>query len=244
MRNGKDTDSCLYGEELVTYIYGELPTAEHNAFESHLLNCSSCTAEFADISMSRLGVFEWHRDEFVPLATPHFAIPYEKTAVAVATTHSWLDAFRGLFSPARFAMAGGTFAILAVAFTTIYVATSSTGSNVAGGETEMVTPVAVPAQPELVAGKNSEKTDEENVDETTNASNDRPQRVSNTQFSTSPKVVRVKSVKKPANRVTQSQTAQKTPVTSNAPRLGTYVEPEDTSLRLADLVADIGTKDE
>lgn len=242
MRNGKDKNSCLFGEELVSYIYGELPTAKHNAFESHLLNCSACTAEFADMSMSRLGVFEWHRDEFLPLATPHFVIPYEKTAVA-EPEYSWVDALRGLFSPARFAMAGGAFAVLAVAFTAIYVATSSTGSNVAVGVTESVTPVAVPDQREVAASKDFVKIDEENAADTTTVSNDQPQRVNKTPDPKDTKVIQVKSVKKPVNRITQSQSAQKAPVTNNAPRLGTYVETEDTSLRLADLVADIDTKD-
>src|SRR5436190_2467191 len=113
MRNGKDINSCLFGEELVAYIYDELPASSRAPFEEHLLDCSGCTAEFAEISVSRLGVFEWHRDEFLPLATPTFAIPYETRRVAGEQQISWLNAFRGLAtSPLRVAFAGGAMAII------------------------------------------------------------------------------------------------------------------------------------
>src|SRR5215213_5119036 len=146
MRNEKDNNSCLFGEELVAYIYDELSRARRDTFEDHLLNCSGCTAEFATISMSRLDVFEWHREEFLPLATPQFVIPFERKPASEAQ-YSWLDTLRGLvWSPMRVAFAGGSLVALAVAFGLFFIANSNRDINVAARSVEVVSPAADPIQ--------------------------------------------------------------------------------------------------
>ena len=91
MRKGNNINSCLFGEELVAYVYGELSSDGRARFENHLLDCSACTAEFADISLSRLGVYEWHRDEFLPLETPQFVIPFAPATTRVEAGNSWFE---------------------------------------------------------------------------------------------------------------------------------------------------------
>jgi Putative zinc-finger len=227
MRNGKD--SCLFGEELVSYMYDELPAAERHSFEGHLLDCSSCTAEFAELSMSRLGVYEWHRDEFMPLETPRFAIPYASTEPA----YSWLDAIRGfIFTPARLSFAAGALALLVVALGAFYV--SEPGFDGVAGVPEPVRVIreAAPTNvPEIT------KTENEVADDKvlTGKRLDESLSTSGTKIGRKPVVVQAKSVKKQADR--QLNARENRPV--KAPRLGTFEEVEDTSLRLADLVADI-----
>lgn len=233
MRNAKDSNSCLFGEELVAYIYGELPAAGRNAFEHHLLDCGGCTAELADISLSRLGVFEWHRDEFLPLETPQFVIPFEPQTIT-APKYSWIDALRGLVaSPMRFATAGGAFAVLifAMVFGTSYVSGPSVQvavdqpTNYSPPRVEVVD--ALPPVADVAIAKEGDGSEVV-----------APKR----EFRSTVTSARIRSVQaktaKPAKRTNiQTTTAR------SVPRLGNFDETEDTSLRLADLVANIDTKD-
>lgn len=233
MRNGKDINSCLFGEELVAYIYDELPTSGRAAFEAHLLDCSGCTAEFAEISISRLGVFEWHRDEFLPLATPTFAIPYEAGKVAFEPKVSWLNALRGFVaSPMRMAFAGGAMAVIALAFSFAFLSNAGSPGDLQARVPERVESVKIEI-PAPVVTKNKVGTESVAINVGQPAKRefkkiDRSQRVHpvNAKF-IEPK----RQLSIPATNAT------------NVPRLGNYVETEDTSLRLADLVADIDTKD-
>ena len=227
MRNGKD--SCLFGEELVSYIYDELPAIERHAFEGHLLDCTSCTAEFAELSVSRLGVYEWHRDEFVPLETPQFAVPYATQEPA----YSWLDAIRGfIFTPARLSFAGGALALLVAAIGVFYVSEPSS-DGVAG------IPQLSPVIKEVVTENVSEiaKTENEVIDDKVLPDKrlDESASTSGTKSERKSVLVQAKAVKRSADRQTTARGNR--PV--KAPRLGTFEEIEDTSLRLSDLVADI-----
>jgi len=215
MRNGKD--SCLFGEELVSYIYDELPASERISFEEHLLNCSSCTSEFAELSMSRLGVYEWHRDEFVPLETPQFVIPYATPAPAYA----WMEAIRGLiFTPARLSFAGGALAILVVAIGLFYGSDSSTNGIV---ENQPAAPPVV-EMPALAVSKGVDEVSADKYIGSKALAEGRPTAIT-----------RSKAVKKTADRQLTARGGRSV----KAPRLGTFEEVEDTSLRLVDLVADI-----
>ena len=227
MRNGKD--SCLFGEELVSYIYDELPVAERRWFEGHLLNCSSCTAEFADLSMSRLGVYEWNRDEFVPLETPRFAIPYASPEPA----GSWLAAIRGfVFTPVRLSFAGGALALLVVALSALYLADFSP-SGVAGIQVQepIIENVGPARAPDIAKVKDEVIADKDLTEKIL----DKPRVTVEATIERKPLIVRAKSIRKPTDR---QLTARGNP-SVKAPRLGTFEEVEDTSLRLADLVADI-----
>jgi hypothetical protein len=231
MRNEKSTNSCLFGEELVAYIYDELSSTRRSVFEDHLLNCSGCTAEFADISMSRLDVFEWHRDEFLPLATPHFVIPIgRKPAVP---QYSWFEALRTLvWTPTRMAFAGASLAITAAAFGLLFIANSDPNVDVVTGGAQVVSPVdisirQVPLTSETVAF------------DSPSVENKAPTK---REFRGLDSVRRTKAIQVTA-AAPKKRTKTVTTSAQNVPRLGNFVEPEDTSLRLADLMADIDTKD-
>ena len=228
MRNGKDKNSCLYGDELVSYIYDELTSDGRAAFENHILECSGCTAEFADISISRLGVYEWHRDEFVPLATPHFFIPYEVPQQRVP----FVEAFRTFFtSPMRIGFAGASLAVVVFSFVLV-TNYGETGPSVAG------TPGSEPAAPVVLPSTPSEfKTAVTKPTSTQETELKSKRELKNFQPVRQARVVQAKAGVPKKRLATDAANA------ANAPRLASFAESEDTSLRLADLMADIDTKD-
>lgn len=233
MRNGKDMNSCLFGEELVAYIYDELPASGRASFEAHLLDCSGCTAEFAEISVSRLGVFEWHRDEFLPLATPTFAIPYQARKVPAESKISWLDALRGLVaSPLRVALAGGATAVIALAFGFTFLSNAVSPGDLQARIPDTVEPVKIEIPAPIVA-----KSEGGNDPVAINVG-----QPAKHEYRTVEHSQRIRPV---VTKFTEPTRKVSVPATSatNVPRLGNYVETEDTSLRLADLVADIDTKE-
>ncbi len=80
--NGNNNLTCGSEGELVAYLYAEATPAERERFESHLLACTACTDDFAEMSEARFSVFEWQKKEFAPMATPSIVIPYEKARAA------------------------------------------------------------------------------------------------------------------------------------------------------------------
>jgi hypothetical protein len=235
MRNTRNADSCLFGEELVAYLYEELDPSDGDVFERHLLDCSGCTAEFADVSFSRLGVFEWHRDDFAHLATPTFRVPFvAKLAPAATAGAPWLSGLRGLVSsPLRIAFAGTTLGLVVVALGVAVLLSSTTGDGVTARVSE---------------SREAHASGEKQFDTATSGSTENATRENtgniNVKRYTAPsapekksRIVKAKSVVPRSKAVNSPSTAQ------NVPRLGNFVESEDTSLRLADLVADIGTKE-
>jgi len=70
-------ERCAVAEEIVAYLYAEMSGAKRDAFENHLVDCAACIDEFAEMSHARYSVYEWQREEFAPLATPRFKIPYD-----------------------------------------------------------------------------------------------------------------------------------------------------------------------
>lgn len=68
---------CEFSESVVPYLYGESSDSERDRFELHMVDCTPCTDEFAELSFSRYSVFEWQKEEFAPMLTPQIFIPYE-----------------------------------------------------------------------------------------------------------------------------------------------------------------------
>jgi hypothetical protein len=80
-----DTPECGYAETLVSYLYGEISPDDSRAFESHLVACSACRADFSEFDQVRGSVALW-RDEILavaPLSTPESAPLPKATPVAV-----------------------------------------------------------------------------------------------------------------------------------------------------------------
>ena len=111
LNNNKE---CGFEDEIVSYMYDELGAAERTQFETHLVDCTSCTDEFAVVSFSRFSVFEWQKEEFAHLATPEIVIPYEARKVVVEKA-GWFVGFAEAFAFARSPLAvSGAFAVLIV----------------------------------------------------------------------------------------------------------------------------------
>lgn len=101
---------CEFSETIVPYLYGEASAHEGERFESHMLGCSACTDEFAELSFSRYSVFEWQKEEFASMPTPEFVIPYDVKNVEAT---GFLTGLRELIA-FNWATAAGAFAVIAV----------------------------------------------------------------------------------------------------------------------------------
>ena len=98
LTNGHKKD-CGFGDEIVSYIYGEIGVTERSVFETHLADCPLCTDEFAAISNARFSVFEWQREEFAHLLTPEIIIPYaaKKRTIEENAKVGYLPGLRAIF---------------------------------------------------------------------------------------------------------------------------------------------------
>jgi anti-sigma factor RsiW len=106
-------ENCDLGGEMLAYMYDEVSETDRTRFETHLIDCSFCTDEFAAVSNSRFAVYEWKREEFDPIATPQFVITMEPS---LSEASGWAAGFRGLFAgwPAAIAFAGAALAFVGV----------------------------------------------------------------------------------------------------------------------------------
>ncbi len=107
MLNNGNKHKCGFSDEIVSYIYDETGESERKIFETHLVDCTGCTDEFAAISNARFSVFEWHKEEFAHLPTPEIVIPYapKQRIVEEISSGGFLAGLRGLLSLANFPMA-------------------------------------------------------------------------------------------------------------------------------------------
>ena len=109
-RERSQIERCAISEEIVAYLYAEMSGPKRDAFEDHLVDCVACIDEFAEISHARYSVYEWQQQEFAPLATPRFDIPYE------SQRQSFFDGLTGLLS-IRWAVPSVAMALIVVAVT-------------------------------------------------------------------------------------------------------------------------------
>ena len=217
-------------DDLVAYLYDELNATQMSAFETHLTDCDNCTDEFAELSFARLDVYEWHRDEFAQLATPRFVIPYAETEAGL----SWLDAVRGLLASHTQWATAGAFALVAVIFGAVFISSmnstnertgTSNSENFGAVKIQSVDPRAIPKDTPAGTVAVAKPEDERQI-----------VRVSTAGKSSKPSR---KPVKIPERRPIQPVLSQR----NAAPRLNDFVDEDDTTLRLGDLLADVDTKD-
>ena len=225
-----DASKCKFESGIVPYMYGEMAVREATAFESHLLECGTCTDEFAAVSAARYEVYEWKKLEFEPLATPVIEIPRMEPVGA-----GWFEKLRAAFA-GSWAVPGVAFAglALAVAFTSFLVLSRNDGGDFAKNNTNVL-PITAAAEPKPApAGLAKSEPDKSAVSTPT-----RPVRVSEPKQSQPRRAERVdRSVapKVPSAPTTASQ-APKTPT------LNDFDDEEDTSLRLAELFENIDTRE-
>jgi hypothetical protein len=228
---------CSKPEEIVAYIYDELKPAGRQSFELHLADCDHCTSELADLSIARLDVYEWHRDEFLALETPEIVVPY-----AQEVRVSWVESVRAFFAAqSRLAFAGGAFGLLAIALAGAYLAVRPVPGDLAMDNTvtqpkaERTLSASDPApDPQPAAAPKKADNDQSSSGE---MNVPRPMRASSPERKQP--VARRPSASKPrpgAERPLQTRTAA-------PPRLNDFDDEEDTTLRLGDLMAEIDARD-
>ncbi|MBK9165543.1 MAG: zf-HC2 domain-containing protein [Acidobacteria bacterium] len=228
---------CERSAETLPYIYRESTDAELARFDGHLAECEACRDEFAAISFSRFSVYEWQREEFVPLATPDFASAFAPK-VADATTAGWFDAIRGWFAlPHRLAFAGGFAAVLVGIFaSTFYFASIDLSpENIATGNVPAVVTPAI--EPVVIAEAASPTQKESSVDDV----------VRTEVVRASVKTVTRKVKPKPKQETVLNRSSQAVAASlpaASLPRLTEDDDEIDYGLRLADIVADIDTREE
>ena len=214
---------CPYGDDIVSYMYEEMPVAERSAFEGHLVACEVCTDEFAAVSLSRFEAYDWKRIEFDPLTTPRIVIPYAEKTVSfgerLSAWMSWVTVVPALATIILAAMVGLIFW------------TNSRGPD--------------PSQTEVLTVKGSPVVDTPVVQQVA----PKPEVASNPgRASQMPQVERIVTKNKPS--VPKSQFARRLSPgmklgndmamnvatdMKHAPRLGIRDEEDDRSLRLSDL---------
>jgi hypothetical protein len=229
MQKINNITNCRSGDAIVSYIYNELPSADRLAFEDHLLDCTTCTDEFAAIAYSRYSVYEWQKIEFEPMQTPNFVIPYAETKV------SWFDALKTIFATGPRLATAGAFGLLivAVGFAAIFLSAGPT-DVVSTSDIQVTDTFPVPAAP--------------TVNNTSVASVPAPvepeERVS-PEFAVSKLAPKIEQRRKPSTVRRNAPRPQNigNETQAKAPRLNDFDDLADDSLRLADLVADSDTRD-
>ena len=229
--------ACVHGEEIVSYLYNEMPAAGRGVFESHLLECVDCTDEFAGLSLARLYVYEWNSFEFALIPTPAIAIPYEDV-IRVSWFESW---FGPVFSAPKLA-AGGALAAAALVFGFVLFPSDNPENNVAISEVRTTQPPAAEqVKPSIPAVAEDKQLIEVKVSNLLNRNDNKrigADRIRVSQPSTKKRKIdeRVTAVK----MVPQIKNI-KPSVPLNAPRLTNFEDEDDNTLRLADLIADSNT---
>ena len=134
MSNNHKNSICPFADQLVSYLYDEANAAESFKFTAHLENCSPCADELKSFGFVRASVAEWRETEFSPLPTPIFATPNDHPDKPLAVVsdstenRSWFAEFRRLFAfnPAT---ATAAFGILIVGIGLFWFAFKSGGKN-------------------------------------------------------------------------------------------------------------------
>lgn len=239
MLSNGNRSTCGFEDVMVSYIYDEIATAERRKFESHLVDCSACTDEFAAVSNARFSVFEWQREEFANLSTPEIDIPYEqKRPIAEPAEIGFLAGLRGLFSGfgAPVMIAAGLLISLGIGFAAV--------TFIGGSDQQIAANIEKP-----VVLSNEAKPQAELVSRSTE--NDEPLPSKGLEPS-SPDLGSIKAVENHRPRSNKqvvgtrisaaNQKNQKLVRTTKAPVLSDFDDNDDRSLRLADLFGGIGSK--
>lgn len=220
----KVKQSCEFSSELVGYLYRDSEDAVVHSFERHLADCSACIDEFAALAHSRFEVYEWQRQEFAPLATPRFEVPYDATRIGA------LSGLRAIFAlkwavPAFAAVAvviGIAFLASGPKMESVFVVSETTPVEVTESNPPQAAGLELKANEAISTAKPKHPGDE--VVQVA-----RPRRVE--------RVVAPKS-----SRVNAAVAQLPAPTTSRAPTLSADVEAADRSLRLSDIFDSDGTR--
>jgi anti-sigma factor RsiW len=249
MKNSNHKNSgCLYGEQLVSYLYDETGSAESSSFEKHLENCSACAEELTAFSGIKFSIGNWKLNDFAALETPVIEIPYEKPrkeSEIGAVQETWLARLRDLFSlsPA-WSLAAASVAVLAICTGAVLIKVNSGRGDDVAGTNKNTQQVATPTFERSPKAVNADVNSNESA-ETDAAPRKEPKPTLPERADNEP------AVKASKNQRQLPKAAADLPKPSNAKRdhkNKTVVPPktlveedEDDSLRLAELFEEIDT---
>jgi anti-sigma factor RsiW len=225
MKSNADNLICEYSESVVAYLYDELPVRETSIFEAHLEHCILCTDEFAAVADTRYSVYEWHKEAFVPLATPRFVVPQEPLRVGV-----WAQ-IAGLFATMRptLAFAGGMAAVLLATFVGFNML-GPAETDIAANSVPVVQPATITVPTPSVVEPQFAVDSAENTPQLTKTRTLRATRT----------VVKPTVERKPIPKTVEAGIGNPLRQARKAPALSNDVEVEDESLRLTDLFDEVG----
>src|SRR5436190_15689914 len=105
------TGTCERGEDLVSFLYGEISQPEAQDFETHLQLCRECSTEIASFRDVRESVNRWKQEALGGFVSPRVFAQRKKSAFA---------AFQEFFALSPFWLKGavGFAAVLFLAMVT------------------------------------------------------------------------------------------------------------------------------
>ena len=235
MLNNAQKKECGFADEIVAYIYDEIGQPERTKFESHLVNCTACTDEFAGIANARFSVFEYRKEEFAHLSTPEIIIPYEHKSREVETA-GFFAGLRDMLTLSGWSaatVAGAVILCIGLGFVAMnYVGVDQQiASNKATVNTPIVPPV-VTTKPQNEVVIQGDPVVAPALTKTTNNNNIRPVRAA--------VVNQHRVIQRNLTADTQPQVQPLTQKNQKAPVLSYTDDDDDKSLRLSDLVDDGG----
>lgn len=238
MLNNETEENCGFADEIVSYIYDEIGEPERSKFENHLVDCMSCTDEFAGISNARFAMFEWQKEEFAPLETPQIVIPYppKPKTVETAGVFAGLRELLGLSGWPSVAMAAGAVAIVIGVGFVVMNYNRNTLQVAEIGKPGVIEQKAAPAVAPVLPSVSAPK--ELNTTGTTTLATAKPAPGSDIRPVRATMKVQRLRINKNLTASTQAEPAQQK---RKAPALTAYDEEDDSSLRLADLFDEGGS---
>lgn len=220
---------CPFTDEIVSYIYGEIDGVERGSFETHIADCVTCTDDFAAISNARFSVFEWRKEEFDQLATPSFVIP-ELAKPALVSESGWFAGLAALLSFARSPMAVSAALLVCLGVGLITLAYFRSSESLIATDTDVKVPAMEETEEKPVADPPDLIAPPDGVIKPTTVSGPKKQ-------TPSYKPVRTAEVKPAVNNAPRRLSS---PQIAKKPVLNDFIEETDTSLRLSDLLDEVG----
>ena len=263
---------CRFAEELVSYLYDEINSADKIKFEKHLDKCSTCDQELAAFGFVRSSITNWREENFSILENPKIEIHYPgkqktiETAINSSEPLSLTTRLRDLFTLSP-TWATAFAALIVFIGLTIVVFNFSKSSDFAEIKidnptndltaiTETNTEVAeqnLPENEKPIPSKDSTKPDlvreikPENISEPNEKISPLPKKISESVSDKSPKFKKIiRENRKPNEKITAKSNKEtnipEVRVTTDAPKLTNFADDEDDSLRLADLFDEVGSR--
>ncbi len=241
MVNNGNNRNCGFGDVMVSYIYDEITTVDRRKFETHLVDCSTCTEEFAEISGARFSMFEWQKESFSELLTPEIVIPYAKARRVEAEASGFFAGLRGLFGGYGIPVSAAAAILigLGIGFA-VFMAINRDNDVIAD-----VHPVKMADQPKVHQNVADEKLVIKENPVVVGSGDDVAADVVNEIEPARRDIKPVKAVaeskrSRPARQLTAEivDRTKRIPQTRKAPALSNFDEADDKSLRLTDLFDD------